>query len=90
MTLLSDLLDFEFKEKRCDEMLVSLRNLKSVAIDETKSQISSKSEYFCYVRESVYSMLDRASSMLPDGYQFLIKEGYRPASIQQDLSLSLH
>jgi len=84
MTLLSDLLEFEFKEECCNEMLVSLRSLKGVAIDETKSQISSKSEYFCYVRESVYSMLDKASSMLPAGYRFLIKEGYRPASIQQD------
>jgi len=84
MILLSDILGHKFKEDLCNENLVSLRKLNCVVIDETMSQVSSKSKYFCYVRESVYSMLNSASSLLPDNCQFLIKEGYRPASIQQD------
>ncbi len=83
MILMSDLLDFPFVTDFSGEKLVSLRNMESIAVDETRSRIASKSEYFCFVRETVSDMLREASERLPQGYRFLVKEGYRPASIQE-------
>ncbi len=82
MILLSDLIDVDFQKEYKNEKLISLRKLKKLVIDETKSQISNQSEYFCYVRESLYNMLEKAAEKLPGGYQFLIKEGFRPAFVQ--------
>jgi D-alanyl-D-alanine dipeptidase len=61
------------------EKIISLRQIhKKILIDETRSQISSKSDLFCYARESIIKKLIEAVDNLPYGYQFLIKEAYRP------------
>jgi D-alanyl-D-alanine dipeptidase len=66
------------------EKIVSLRNIhKNVLIDETRSEISSKSDLFCYAREDIVSMLIKAAKNLPSGYKLLIKEAYRPLSRQK-------
>ncbi len=66
------------------ERMVTLRNIhKEVLIDETRSQISSKSDLFCYAREEVINRLKKAADSLPVGYQFLVKEAYRPLSRQK-------
>jgi D-alanyl-D-alanine dipeptidase len=66
------------------EKILSLREIsKNIIIDETRRQISSKSDLFCYARESIIKKLIEATNYLPDGYQFLIKEAYRPLSRQR-------
>lgn len=66
------------------EKILSLRQIhKNIIIDETRSQISSKSDLFCYARESIIKKLIEATIYLPDRYQFLIKEAYRPLSRQK-------
>lgn len=66
------------------EKIISLRQKhKKILIDETRSQISSKSDLFCYARESIIRKLIEATEYLPYGYQFLIKEAYRPLSRQR-------
>jgi len=83
LTLLSDLLDYPFHCQYETEKLLSLDDLRAIDIDHTKSQIGSKSRHFCYVRESLYAMLEEAAKLLPSKYRFLLKEGYRPASYQR-------
>lgn len=66
------------------EEMVSLRNLHhNILIDESRSQISSRSDYFCYARQEVANKLKKAVELLPEGYQFLVKEAYRPLERQQ-------
>lgn len=66
------------------EEMLSLREIhKDVLIDESRSQISSKSDLFCYAREGVINILKKAADSLPRGYQFLVKEAYRPLSRQK-------
>lgn len=66
------------------EKILSLRQIhKNILIDESKSQISSKSDLFCYAREMIIEKLIDATGYLPEGYQFLIKEAYRPLSQQK-------
>lgn len=65
------------------EKIITLRNVhKNILIDETRSQISSKSNLFCYAREKIIIKLKEAADNLPRGYQFFIKEAYRPLSQQ--------
>lgn len=66
------------------EKIITLRNIhKNVLIDESRSQISSKSDLFCFAREEIINKLKKAADGLPSGYQFLIKEAYRPLSRQK-------
>lgn len=66
------------------EKMMSLRDKhEKILIDEARSQISSKSDLFCYARESVINKLIQATNYLPHGYKFLIKEAYRPLSRQR-------
>lgn len=39
----------------------------------------------CYVRQSLVDMLNKARTLLPKGYDFLIYDGWRPIEIQQEL-----
>ena len=67
-----------------NEKIISLRQIhEKILIDETRSQIGNKSELFCYARESVGKKLMEATDYLPCGYKFLIKEAYRPLSLQR-------
>ncbi len=66
------------------EKIISLRQRhEKILIDETRSQIGNKSDVFCYARESVVNKLIEATDYLPNGYKFLIKEAYRPLSLQR-------
>ncbi len=66
------------------EKILSLKQRhKNILIDETRNQISNKSDLFCYARESIIKKLIEATNYLPNGYQFLIKEAYRPLSRQK-------
>lgn len=49
-----------------------------VVVDETRSQISNRSDFFCFGRKSVVERLIRAATTLPDYLCFLLKEAYRP------------
>lgn len=66
------------------EKIIPLRQIHNkILIDETRSQISSRSDLFCYARESIIRKLIEATDYFPYGYQFLIKEAYRPLSRQR-------
>ncbi len=66
------------------EKIISLRQKnEKIIIDETRSQIGNKSDLFCYARESVAKKLIEATNYLPHRYQLLIKEAYRPLSLQR-------
>jgi len=84
MILLSDK---RIREVNCidnKEKIISLRDKhEKILIDETRSQISSKSDLFCYARESVINKLIQATNYLPNEYKFLIKEAYRQLSRQR-------
>lgn len=41
----------------------------------------------CYIRESAFLMLSKASTLLPKGYRLVIFDAWRPFSVQQDLFL---
>lgn len=84
--LLADLEDLEGGLPRlCDngEALVSVRSDPALLLDESRSEIASRSDRFCYVREGVLERLREASRLLPEGYAFLVKEGYRPPERQR-------
>ena len=73
-------MNIPIKEKR--EKLVNLKNIHPrVVIDHSRNQISSRSDYFSYARETIAEMLINATDHLPNGYNFYIKEAYR--SLQQ-------
>lgn len=66
------------------EKIISLRQIhEKILIDETRNQIGNKSDLFCYARESVAKKLIEATNYLSHGYQFSIKEAYRPLSLQR-------
>lgn len=66
MVLLSDERIHRIDNK---EKIISLRGKHNkILIDETRSQISSRSDLFCYVRESVLEKLVHATNYLSDGY----------------------
>jgi len=84
--LLADLEDLEGGLPRvCDngEALVSLRSEPALLQDESRSEIASRSERFCYLRKGVLERLSEASLRLPEGFAFLVKEGYRPPERQR-------
>lgn len=84
MILLSDSRILNIKCVDNKEKIISLRQThKKILIDETRSQISSRSDLFCYARESVVKKLIEAADNLPHGCKFLIKEAYRPLSRQR-------
>jgi len=84
--LLADLEDLEGGlPVLCDngEALVSIRSDPALLLDESRSEIASRSDHFCYVRKGVLERLGVASERLPAGFAFLVKEGYRPAERQR-------
>lgn len=79
--LLSDLVGISIPHDDNNEDLIDARNFLDV--DITRSQISSRSDYFCYVRKSVLQKLCTANSYLPKGYTLCLKEGYRSKAQQE-------
>ncbi len=66
------------------EKFVCLRGLHPrLLIDESRSRIASRSDYFCYARREVARRLAQAASSLPSGYRLCVKEAYRPLERQQ-------
>jgi zinc D-Ala-D-Ala dipeptidase len=82
--LLSDLIDENFEYETNNEKLVSLHTIKTIYIDETRKQIANKSDYFCFVRESLYERIEKASNLISKKYSYLIKEAYRPILTQEN------
>jgi D-alanyl-D-alanine dipeptidase len=84
MILLSDIVDARFSYALRTEPMVCLRGLDPrIAIDETRSQISSTSVHFCYARLGLARRLIAALEGLPPGFGFIVKEAYRPLARQQ-------
>lgn len=84
MILLNDERILSVNSTDNNERIISLRNLHDrILIDDTKEQIGNDSDLFCYARESVAEKLINAVSFLPNGYCFVIKEAYRPLSLQK-------
>lgn len=83
MILLSELLDAEIAVRDEGESMVSLRGAPGILVDESRSEIASRSEHFCFVRASLRRKLVEAASLLPEGFLLLVKEGYRPAARQR-------
>lgn len=84
--LLADLEDLEGGLPGvCDngEALVSVRGDPILLLDESRSEIASRSERFCYVRRGVLERLREAGLRLPEGLSLLVKEGYRPPGRQR-------
>ncbi len=79
--MLSDIIDKNIAHENYNEYLIDAR--KKISVDESRSQISSRSEYFCYVRESVLKKLCAADLLLPEGYNLCLKEGYRSKERQE-------
>jgi zinc D-Ala-D-Ala dipeptidase len=67
------------------EQFVSLDGYSDrIAVDRSRSLITSQSEYFLFVRLSVAERLVVASQTLPDDFRLLVIEGYRPLAEQQE------
>jgi D-alanyl-D-alanine dipeptidase len=81
--LLADIADAPIGLEDCGEPLVDLRTLPRAIVDESRSQISSRSECFCWAREGVAGRLAAAARRLPAGYSLCIKEAYRPPERQR-------
>jgi len=79
--LLSDIVDIPITHENKNEVLVDSRAL--INVDESRSQIASRSDYFCFVRESVLQKLNDANCLLPKGYSLCLKEGYRSKERQE-------
>lgn len=66
------------------EMFVDLRRIHPrVVVDETRLQIASRSDFFCFGRRAVAERLKRAVAYLPDHLRLFLKEAYRPPWRQQ-------
>lgn len=78
--LMSDPLVSAMNVQASQEKFVDLLNFDSeIKVDRA---LSNRSQYFSYVRQSVANKLHSAKKFLPNGYRFLIKEGYRPVHVQ--------
>jgi D-alanyl-D-alanine dipeptidase len=70
--------------EECHEECVDLLHEGSgLLVDTTRSQIDSRSPAFVTARRTVAEKLVQAQQSLPHGLRFLIKEVYRPLSVQQ-------
>ena len=84
LVLINDPFVMNILIKEIREKLVNLINIHPrVLIDHWRSQISSRSDYFSYARETIAEMLINATAHLPNGYNFYIKEAYRPLQQQK-------
>lgn len=78
--LISDPKIIEIPVQENHEQLVDLRKFSEFFVDTRKK--SDQKSYF-KIRKSVADKLINAAKNLPDGYRFLIIEGYRPLSVQK-------
>lgn len=68
-----------------NEILVSLKERGFIVYPQYYKQGIVGSYPDCYVRETVANKLDIAQLYLPNGYKFVILDGYRPICVQQIL-----
>jgi len=74
--------DIELKEGAAPFVdLASFSQL--ISVDVSRKLISSRSEYFLWVREPVAARLLTASVALPGQFRLLVTEGYRPLAQQR-------
>lgn len=67
------------------EVLVDVRTITALDVDQTRAQVQQLSENPFHVRTEVANRLTRARAGLPGGYQIQVKEGWRPIWVQQRL-----
>jgi len=72
--------------QECGEELINVDTYQSPYVIEKpmyhKQQITGALPH-CYVRESVMKRLEEVAQQLPQGYQFVIWDGYRPFQVQK-------
>lgn len=84
MILLNDERIMSINSSENNDPIICLRNFnENILIDETKKEIGNDSPLFCYAREEVAKKLVKAVAYLPEEYKFVIKEAYRPLSLQK-------
>ncbi|MBN2655716.1 MAG: D-alanyl-D-alanine carboxypeptidase family protein [Spirochaetales bacterium] len=85
MILINDIEVIQIPVRNSKEPFCNLKEINGrIKVDSSMSQIASKSEYFCYVRETIAIKLLEAALLLPEGINFYIKEAYRPLQQQID------
>lgn len=69
-----------------NEELVEIKNTDKIEIKMMYPLLGMKNGFNkCFLRETVASMLYKASESLPDGYKFLIWDAWRPFALQKEL-----
>ena len=64
------------------EPFVDMSKGSELLVDGSRSQIGNRTEFFACVRIGVFERLLEAQKQLPAGIRFIIKEGFRPVSLQ--------
>ncbi len=82
MILLNDSRLHEITAVEAGEPFVDMSKGKELLVDGSRSQIGNRTEFFACVRQGVYERLLKAQKQLPDDIRFVIKEGFRPISLQ--------
>ncbi len=67
------------------EPLIDVRTMPALSVDLTRTDVQQLSDQPFQVRAGVAAKLATAQSLLPDGYQLQIKEGWRPIWVQRHL-----
>lgn len=84
LTIISDPAVKNIPIKECGEQLVNLATWKEgFQIDFTRKQIANRSDHFSKIRLTLAEKLFQARQLLPEQYDFLIKECYRPPERQE-------
>jgi zinc D-Ala-D-Ala dipeptidase len=82
MILLSDVRLNRIVAVENGEPFVDMANDRSILVDGSRSQIGNMTEWFACVRSGVYRRLLEAQRQLPSHLCFVVKEGFRPISLQ--------
>ncbi|MFE9968777.1 M15 family metallopeptidase (plasmid) [Streptomyces sp. NBC_01724] len=64
----------------CGERLIDVRGPGTIQVDPRRQD---ESGAFAHLRQGVHERLLHAQSLLPDGWQLLFIEGYRPPALQR-------
>ncbi|MBA4383220.1 MAG: dipeptidase [Anaerolinea sp.] len=84
LTIISDPAVKIIPIKECGEQLVNLATWREgFQIDFSRKQIASRSDHFSKIRLRIAEKLFQARQLLPEQYDFLIKECYRPPERQE-------
>lgn len=75
----------DYKILNIDEKFKNLHDLGFLCAAQYYKQGIPGAPKYCFARESVAKMLQEARKELPEGYDFLIFDGWRPICVQQRL-----